>query len=289
MLRRVGLLVLSLAILSGCVWPLPTVPLGIQPPQSQPAKPPTGELLDLAYGETGTVDAGTVSITFQDVLEDSRCPLNVQCAWSGWVRVQLVVQAENAPAATLEITSFTDQDGRTLAPTGISEAQPFATYNQYLLELESVTPYPARHEESTPLADYRIVLRVRLQTNPAKPTPVTTPVADGLPPATPEVMACPDAQQLPILCRNYRVIVEYTAGVSQQEPMQWTEPVAACTLTSQAAGTEQCLATLGEGWEMADTGVLEPDSAWYEFVPTGETVWLWDGQQDQATVSEREQ
>jgi hypothetical protein len=40
---------------------------------------------------------------------------------------------------------------------------------------------------------------------------------------------------------------------------------------------------------MADATVLEPDSAWYEFAPAGEMVWLWDDQQDQAIASEREQ
>jgi hypothetical protein len=281
MLRRIGLLLLGLVMLSGCVWPLPPAPLGVQPPPSQPSKPPTDDVLDLAYGETGTADGGALSITFQELLEDSRCPLNVDCAWSGWVRIQLMVQAEGEEAATVEITSFTDQNGQTWEPTNnVTEAQPFATYQHYRLELKAVTPYPARYQTETPLTDYRIVLRVRRQTN------ADTPGAEAAPT---EEVACPDAEQLPILCRNERVLIEASAGVNQQEPMQLTEPVAACALTSQAAGTDRCIATLGEGWEMADLGVLEADSPWYEFVPTGEPVWLWDDQSDQATPSERAQ
>jgi hypothetical protein len=290
MVRRVTWLILWAAILSGCGWPLPPLPLPVEarPPQTQTGQPPVADVLELAYGETGVAADGLLSITFQDLLEDSRCPADILCAWSGWVRIELRVQEANTAATTIEITSFTDTAGKTLAPTGVGEAQPFAYYKNYLLELEQVTPYPATHAEATPLDEYRIVLRVRPQSAPSGTTLVATRLSQASPAATPATVgSC--AEELPILCRNYRTLVEYTAGVSQQEALQLTEPLALCTLTSQDAGTEQCIATLGEGWEMADTTVLQPDSPWYEFVPVGDSFWLWDDQQDQARASERTQ
>jgi hypothetical protein len=85
-------------------------------------------VLELAYGETGSADeaaaAGALSITFQAVLEDSRCPLNVQCAWSGRVRVQLGVQAGNEPAKPTPVASLVAEGSPPATEEAIADPLP---------------------------------------------------------------------------------------------------------------------------------------------------------------------
>src|SRR5678815_3493430 len=144
--RCLGLLAVCL-ILTGCVMPtlppMPPTPSATQvdtPPQSPPQRPPASDAITLAYGETTTISDGGLTLTFADVLEDSRCPSDVLCAWSGWVRIQLMAQPANETATAVGITSFTDSQGNTFAPTGNQEAQPFAEVGNYLIELKQVSP-----------------------------------------------------------------------------------------------------------------------------------------------------
>jgi hypothetical protein len=238
--------------------------------------------IPIAYGETVMV-ADDLALTFQAVLEDSRCPADVMCAWSGWVRVQLLVQPANQPAVTVEITSFTDSQGHTEAPTGNQEAQPFAEVGTYLIELKEVTPYPAKHNEPIPPEDYQIVVQVHQQQGQpaatAEPTVVITPTAAGS-------ANCPEAPQLPLLCYSNRAITEYAAGAREEPPMLLTAPVASCELPKQTAGDARCAANFGEGWEMAESNRVMETSIWYEFVPAGTGYWVWDEENDELSAQQ---
>ena len=223
MLRRCLSLVLACQLCTGCLLPplpvmapgAPTANATRSAPASPPMRPPVRQSITLAYGETDTVADG-LALTFQDVLEDSRCPADVMCAWSGWVRIQLLVQPPNEAATTVVITSFTDSKGNTETHTGNQEAQPFAKVGKYLIELKQVTPYPAKHDEPIPLEAYQVVIQVHQQQ--VQPVPTVAPTV--APTSTMTGSAnCPEAPQLPVLCYSNQAITEYAAGMREEPPL----------------------------------------------------------------------
>jgi hypothetical protein len=56
----------------------------------QPVK--LGEEFTLALGESIGVAGGQVILEFKQVLEDSRCPVNVRCIWEGNAKIELAIR-----------------------------------------------------------------------------------------------------------------------------------------------------------------------------------------------------
>lgn len=106
-----------------------------------------GRSFDLCYSDTGNCICGDLSITFADVIEDSRCPIGVVCVWEGQARVRLDVQADDG-AQSIELlfqasrSSF-DRD----------------TVGNYAISLMNVSPHP-REGQDIREQDYRIRLMV---------------------------------------------------------------------------------------------------------------------------------
>jgi hypothetical protein len=61
----------------------------------------------LTAGDTGTFQ--NMSLTFNSFVQDSRCPIDVQCFWAGNVTVNVTLKIRNsdAPPITRDITSAT--------------------------------------------------------------------------------------------------------------------------------------------------------------------------------------
>ena len=82
-----------------------------------------------------------LTITFNSVLSDERCPSEIECAASGPVTVSLSVQQGNEPPANLILQIFTDVNGR--APgrqfEGIEDC---VEVGAHLIRLVGVLPYP---------------------------------------------------------------------------------------------------------------------------------------------------
>lgn len=71
------------------------------PPANPPAPPADG----LTWARLGqTVNVGGPRVTPLRVIEDSRCPVNVQCVWAGQVRLSVRIET-GAGATTRELTS----------------------------------------------------------------------------------------------------------------------------------------------------------------------------------------
>ena len=63
---------------------------------AQESSPPKlGEEFELAVHQTVQISAENISVTFQEVLEDSRCPIDVTCIWAGLAEVSLQVAASS--------------------------------------------------------------------------------------------------------------------------------------------------------------------------------------------------
>jgi hypothetical protein len=267
-------LLLLCTVLAGCIAPIAApnsspAPADERPapPQSPPARPSISERMTLAYQGTAATADRELWITFQDIVEDSRCPADVNCAWSGWVRIELLVRVQNGPANNIELTAFTDQRGGVLPPREGGQDKPNVQVGDYQIQLKEVMPYPATASAPTPHEQYQIVLQLdkALSMEPASS-------------AVAPVVTCPEAPELPMLCYSNRAITEYAAGSRTEPPMLLTAPLASCALPDQSAGDAICAATFGEGWEMADTASVAENAVWYDFVPAGTSYWVWDEQ-----------
>jgi hypothetical protein len=90
------------------------------------------------------IDPLGVGIEVQSVLEDSRCPVDVQCVWAGTVRLATIL--------------YTDM-GDGSAPQDFTLGEPITT-ETHELELIDVRP-PARAGESIAPEEYVFVFEVR--------------------------------------------------------------------------------------------------------------------------------
>ncbi len=51
----------------------------------------------LALGKTAALNSSGERITFKQVSEDSRCPVDVQCVWAGDAKIDLTISRSGAP------------------------------------------------------------------------------------------------------------------------------------------------------------------------------------------------
>jgi hypothetical protein len=59
-----------------------------------------GVSFTLAPGQTAAVKGTDTRITFKQVREDSRCPVDVTCVWEGEAKIEIVVSQEGAMEET---------------------------------------------------------------------------------------------------------------------------------------------------------------------------------------------
>ena len=51
----------------------------------------------LPLGKTAAVNSSGARLTFKQVSEDSRCPVDVQCVWAGDAKIELTISRGGAP------------------------------------------------------------------------------------------------------------------------------------------------------------------------------------------------
>lgn len=104
-------------------------------PTSQAPMSDLGEVFVLEVGAHAMVDGHT--IRFDSVLEDSRCPTDVDCVWEGRATVSLALIADDIVSdVQLSIPGYANADSEP------QDAQS-ATVGGYRLTLLQLDPYPA--------------------------------------------------------------------------------------------------------------------------------------------------
>jgi hypothetical protein len=109
------------------------------------------EPFGLAGGQEVVLPAEGLRLRLADVLEDSRCPTQVKCFWTGQARVAIAVQPDGTgPTTTVEFNT-NPAPGQTVKIANVAP---------YSVELQSLDPYP---QTPAPIAleDYRATLVVR--------------------------------------------------------------------------------------------------------------------------------
>lgn len=76
--------------------------------------PALGEAFSLREKQSVVVGAENVSVTFERVVSDSRCPVDVQCIQAGEATIALVVQAPGGDRTPLTLSTRGDQSAGTV-------------------------------------------------------------------------------------------------------------------------------------------------------------------------------
>lgn len=93
----------------------------------------------LLAGQTAELEAASLTIQFDEVLNDSRCPATAECITAGSVRVQVSV---NGQTHTLTLGDLRDGDQTSVQVSG-----------GLRLELLAVNPYPGSQEDTPDAAE----------------------------------------------------------------------------------------------------------------------------------------
>ncbi len=112
---------------------------------AQESSPPKlGEEFELAVHQTAQMTAEKISVTFQEVLEDSRCPVDVTCIWAGLAKVSLHVAVSGQEREISLSTSPPDNS---------------AGFENYTFWLIKVRPVP-RADQTMDRSAYVVTVRV---------------------------------------------------------------------------------------------------------------------------------
>lgn len=65
-----------------------------------PVEPVTGQEFEIKYGETVKLKGTSLILKFLYVTEDSRCPIDAVCKWSGNAKVKLLINGTEAALNT---------------------------------------------------------------------------------------------------------------------------------------------------------------------------------------------
>jgi len=106
---------------------------------------PVDVQLSLAYGQTVAVGTSGISVRFDSVVEDSRCPADAMCVWEGRAVVKVVVSAAR-----------TEVDVSLQSSPGSARAVEVGGVRVEWIQLE---PYPYAGQPTEPGA-YRLTLRL---------------------------------------------------------------------------------------------------------------------------------
>ena len=105
----------------------------------------TGQDFDLTPGQAAVVDGGALTVMFDKVAEDSRCPTGVQCVWAGNGAVALTVSTPGTDKSAATVNT-------TLTPKTV-------TAGPYRVTLVDLKPYP-KHGSKIPPATYVATLQI---------------------------------------------------------------------------------------------------------------------------------
>jgi hypothetical protein len=105
----------------------------------------------LAGGQQAAISGTPLRLRFAGVPEDSRCPAQVECFWTGRALVTVVVDSGTGEPTTVEF----DTDP---APAQNRQTVPAAGH---AVTLQALDPYPETPDPAIAFADYRATLVVR--------------------------------------------------------------------------------------------------------------------------------
>ena len=110
-----------------------------------------GQQFPLSGGQEATIAGENLRVRFTDVLEDSRCPTEVECFWTGQARIAAAVEPAGREATIVDFNTnpAPGQNVQSVAVDG------------YTIDLKSLEPYPRTPDDGVALEEYTATLVVR--------------------------------------------------------------------------------------------------------------------------------
>jgi len=105
-----------------------------------------GDPITLKVGESTDIQEGVLTISFDKVVEDSRCPNGVDCFWQGQAMIQLLVNT----STTVDLIM---QAGK--------EELAVDTLDNFIYTLLDVSPYPDV-KDNLPLPEEAYIIEVQV-------------------------------------------------------------------------------------------------------------------------------
>ncbi len=129
--------------------PTPAPTLTSPTPGSLPSVTITlGQSFTLALGQHGRLDSAGLGVRFYEVVEDTRCPRQVDCESQGWARIAIFVWKTNVEPVEFFLSTdpATDRD--------------VVLYDEYQVRLLGLDPYPETADPGIAPEDYRATFAV---------------------------------------------------------------------------------------------------------------------------------
>ncbi len=104
--------------------------------------------ITVKFGKTKVYGKGRVSVKFVELIEDSRCPENLNCIWAGVARVKVEL-VKNGKKGVFEL--------------GTNGSAP-AIFQGYTVVIKNLDPYPSIRSHSK-TADYALTLTLSTAKN----------------------------------------------------------------------------------------------------------------------------
>lgn len=73
--------------------------------ETYPVLPPAANMVRVTEGQRVTLSDKPVTLHFDKVVSDSRCPTDVKCIWAGNASIVLTVTPNNSPSNTLTLST----------------------------------------------------------------------------------------------------------------------------------------------------------------------------------------
>ncbi len=96
------------------------------------------------------ISGENLRLRFTDVLEDSRCPTEVECFWTGQARIAVLVEPAGSPSTTAQFNT-NPAPGQNVQTTDVGG---------YTLSLKALDPYPRTPDDPISFEDYRATMLV---------------------------------------------------------------------------------------------------------------------------------
>lgn len=106
------------------------------------------QFCNLAFEESATITKGNFEIEFIDLVEESRCPTNLDCIWEGRAVVSLALIGVETINIELATENSIDGTGKLTA-----------IHNNHLIKLLTINPQPI-NDVLVPEEDYEVVLEI---------------------------------------------------------------------------------------------------------------------------------
>ena len=137
-------------------------------PPATPEPPAGGEIalgvpFDLRlHAEATVVDPATgdgLQVQFTGIQEDSLCPSDVMCAWSGVAGLEFEATAPGGASERFVLGGYTDPQGK-VVPVMETGIPPLKWLDGYTITIARIQPYPAHHDQAIAPEDYVATLVV---------------------------------------------------------------------------------------------------------------------------------